>query len=125
MWWICQVGVRIGTRLGLSLRDKYPQRQPIQTLEFFYPIILRAYPRLILSLCVKFDDCRCKGKAVMRQEPIFSHQCIVILTYLAFLPRYHKGISWTHKSLCVKLHDYRCEDKVIMHRQPFSGVNVL
>ena len=54
---------------GCPYGTKYPPRQPIQTLQAFYPNIIREYPGLTGNLCVKFDECRCKGKAVMHQKP--------------------------------------------------------
>ena len=35
---------------------------------------------------MKFDDCRCKGKAVMCQKPIFSYHCIVTLSFDILTP---------------------------------------
>ena len=54
----------------------------ILTCDLFDCKINRAHPQLMKSLCVKFHDCRCKGKAIMRpKKKDFSNQCIVTLTF--------------------------------------------
>ena len=63
--------ITIETRMSLSLRDKYLLRQPIQTVQVYYNDITMkgAYHGLMWSLCVKFHDCMCDGKAIMCQLP--------------------------------------------------------
>ena len=46
----------------------------------FFPNFIRVYPGLTGNLCMNFDECRCKGKAVMSQKTIFNNQCIVTFT---------------------------------------------
>ena len=47
-----------------------PTRQPIQTQVLFTPLSLgHILDGLTWNLCVKFDDCTCKGAVVMHQRP--------------------------------------------------------
>ena len=95
----------------------------------FDPEIHRAHSRLMGSLCAKFHDDKCKGKAVMRQNnftffifnlAIFSYQCIVTLTF-DLLTRKSLGQNpWLIRSLYVKFHEDRCKGKVVMGLDYFT-----
>ena len=88
--------------------------------------IYRVHPWLMGSLHVKFHDDRCKGKAVMRQETIFSNLCIVTLTFDLLTSKSigHILDSW---GVCMlKFHDDRCKGKAVMCRKHiFSNLCIL
>ena len=61
------------TRMGAVLTGQIPPAATSSNSPSFYPNISKAYPWLTWNLCMKFDDCRCKGKAVtcMYQNPFW------------------------------------------------------
>ena len=88
----------------------------------FWPEIHRAHPRLMGSLCMKFHDDMCKGKANMQHLTIFSNQCIKTLT---FDPKIHRAHPRLMGSLCMKFHDDKWKGKaiIIMRHKSFSVIN--
>ena len=80
--------------------------------------IYRRHPWLMGSLHVKFDDDRCKGKAVMRRKP-FS--VIYALWPWPLNLKIYRAHPWLMGSLHVKFHDNRCKGKAVMRRKHKCG----
>ena len=68
------------------------------------------------SLCMKFHDDRCKGKAIMRHKP-FS--LINALWHWPLNPKTHRAYPQLMESLCMKFHDDRCKGKATMRHNYF------
>ena len=106
------------------------QHKPFSVISALWPWLLcwkinRAHPRLLGSLCMKFRDDRCKGKAIMRRD-YFTKPCHFWLSMHCDLDLWplNPKIAGAHprliRSLYVKLHDDRCKGKAVMRLNNFT-----
>ena len=72
---------------------------------------------------MKFQDCMCKGKAIMCQLP-FS---VINAVTLTFDPKINRAHPRLMESMCVKFNHDRCrfKGKEIMRQLTFSVINAL
>ena len=74
------------------------------------------------TLCVKFHDYRCKGKAVMHQE---TFSVIDASWHWSLDPEINRAHPWLFESLYVQFHSWMCKGKAVLCVKSFSEINAM